>query len=106
MRKGRGKAGDSSPLRGIPAVERILSKPVFVPLIAEFGRGRVKEAVVTHLDGLRASAVRFDERSALDAVRSRLLRTTASSLKPVINASGVIIHTNLGRAPIDPLLWQ
>ena len=95
----------SSSLRSIPSVERILSGQAFAPLIAEFGRARVKDRLTAHLDELRASAGAFDERSAADAVRSALEPSVASSLRRVINASGVIIHTNLGRAPIDPALW-
>ena len=106
MRKGRAEAGDSSPLRGIPAVERILSSEPFAPLVAQFGRSRVKERVAVYLQSLRTTAAPFEAGLALDAIRSDLEKVTASSLRPVINGSGVIIHTNLGRAPIDPALWQ
>jgi L-seryl-tRNA(Ser) seleniumtransferase len=86
-------------------VERILSGGAFAPLIAEFGRGRVKDGLTAWLDGLRAAAGSFDERAAAEAVRTSLHTAMASTLRRVINASGVIIHTNLGRAPIDADLW-
>jgi L-seryl-tRNA(Ser) seleniumtransferase len=95
-----------SALRNIPSVERILSSAAFVPLIAEFGRERVKEGVVAHLDSLRSSRAPFDEPAAADSVRASLTSATGSTLRRVINGSGVIIHTNLGRSPIDPAIWS
>ncbi|HEX9494038.1 MAG TPA: L-seryl-tRNA(Sec) selenium transferase, partial [Thermoanaerobaculia bacterium] len=97
---------DSSSLRSIPSVERILSGKAFVALAGEFGRARVKDAVAGHLESLRTSGNRYDEATAVDAVRAILRTAIGSSLRRVINGSGVIIHTNLGRCPIDPELWQ
>jgi L-seryl-tRNA(Ser) seleniumtransferase len=87
-------------------VERILSAAAFSGLIESFSRARVKEAVVAHLERLRLARGTFDESAAVDAVRLALESGTASTLRRVINASGIIIHTNLGRSPIDPDLWQ
>ena len=42
----------------------------------------------------------------MEAVRAILQPSLASTLRRVINASGVIIHTNLGRSPIEPALWS
>ena len=66
----------------------------------------MKEAVVAHLDLLRSAREPFDETIAVQWVRGALEGATASTLQRVINASGVIIHTNLGRSPIDAELWQ
>src|ERR1043165_4265687 len=98
-------AGDSV-LRRIPSVERILSSDVFTPLIDELGRERVKDAVVMHLDSLRSSRAPYDEAAALAAARAPLAATTSPTLRRVVNATGVIIHTNLGRSPIDAGLWR
>src|SRR5712691_1540958 len=106
MLKGRAAPGDSAALRTIPSVERILSSAAFASLLAEFGRAPVKEATVSYLDRLRIARAAFDETTAVEAVRDALQGATASTLLPVINGSGVIIHTNLGRSPIDPALWQ
>jgi L-seryl-tRNA(Ser) seleniumtransferase len=105
MAKSAPDAGDSA-LRSIPSVERILSSDAFAEVIAEFGRDRVKEAVVVHLETLRSARGTFDENAAVDEARNQLAVATASTLRRVINGSGVIIHTNLGRSPIDPAIWS
>jgi L-seryl-tRNA(Ser) seleniumtransferase len=87
-------------------VERILSSAAAAPLIEEFGRARVKAAVAAHLDALRRDRIPWDERAATGAIRTLAVDSTSSSLRRVINGSGVIIHTNLGRSPIEPALWQ
>ena len=108
MRKAVARAPDSVPphFRSIPSVERLLSSEAFGLLVGEFGRERVKDAVVTHLTHLRKAGGVFDERSAVDSVAEALATSTASTLRRVINATGVIIHTNLGRSPIDPAIWS
>ncbi len=108
MRKAGAAALDSAPhnFRTIPSVERLLSAASFQPLVGEFGRERVKDAVVTHLTKLRKAAEAFDEARALQAIGETLTQSTASTLHRVINATGVIIHTNLGRSPIDPAIWS
>ncbi|MGZ8867550.1 MAG: L-seryl-tRNA(Sec) selenium transferase [Thermoanaerobaculia bacterium] len=103
MRKATASTADSAAavLRSIPSVERILSTPVFVSLASEFGRERVKDAVSRHLGSLRASKTSWEEGKAVAAV----LGMTSPTLRRVINATGVIIHTNLGRSPIGSALW-
>jgi len=97
---------EDSALRRIPSVERILSSAAFAPLVDELGRERVKDAVVAHLDALRAARAAYGEAAALADVRATVAASTTSSLRRVINGTGVIIHTNLGRAPIDAALWR
>lgn len=108
MRKTPATAADSaiSRLRAIPAVERILSAKSLNPLVDEFGRERVKEAVVRSLAELRATAGAYDEEAMLAGVGAALRETTSSTLRRVINGSGIIIHTNLGRSPVDPEVWR
>ncbi len=96
----------NSALRSLPSVERILSSPAIAPLLAEYGRARLKGAVTAHLETLRRDRTPWDERAATAAIRALAAQSTSSSLRRVINGTGVIIHTNLGRAPIAPALWQ
>ena len=91
--------------RSIPSIEQILQRPGMAPLGARYGRRAV-------LDALRAEAGRVRDAlgkgASLDDVAevieqgaaARLAQRAAFSLRPVINATGVIIHTNLGRAPL------
>src|SRR4051812_4671352 len=103
MGKAPATAADSEGgrLRSIPSVERILSSAAFAPLVGEFGRDRTKYAVSRHLGELRETRRTFDESAAVAAVSQQL----TSSLRRVINATGIIIHTNLGRSPIDDEIW-
>ena len=105
MPKAPAEAGHSAALRAIPSVERILSSTPFGPVVEEYGRERVKEAVVEHLSTLRAARSPYVDLDAVELVRESLHGATGSTLRRVINASGIIIHTNLGRSPIDPAVW-
>lgn len=107
MRKAAAAARDSaaSQFRSIPSVERLLSSESFASLVGEFGRDRVKDSLVTHLTELRREGGAFDEQKALQSVAEGVAASTSSTLRRVINATGVIIHTNLGRSPVDPEIW-
>ena len=95
-----------SSLRAIPSVERILSSDAFAPLVRDFGRERIKEAVVDHLTTVRATRAGYDESEAVTAVGATVAAATRSTLRKVINGTGVIVHTNLGRSPIHPSVWS
>jgi len=108
MRKAPPEAADSgaSLRRSIPSVERILTSPRFASLIDAFSRTRVRDAIAAHLADLRQAQRPWDEEQAFDAAAISLRTATGSTLRRVINATGVIIHTNLGRSPIDRALWS
>ncbi len=86
-------------------MERILSSAAFASLVAAFGRNQVKEAISEHLAMLRLNRADWDEAAGVTEAGATLAHATSSSLRPVINATGVIIHTNLGRSPIDAGVW-
>ena len=89
-------------LRGIPKVDELLRELA----LAETGlpAALVREAVRGELDGLRGQVLSgactaLPEREALcDAVLRRARGEALSSLRPVLNGTGVVLHTNLGRA--------
>jgi L-seryl-tRNA(Ser) seleniumtransferase len=95
--------------RGLPSVDELLHAPDFAPLVAEHGSTVVTDAIRSVLARLREQISsglldRDSLRLALGGLRSaidaQLRNTLAYSLQPVINATGVILHTNLGRAPL------
>jgi L-seryl-tRNA(Ser) seleniumtransferase len=92
-------------LRNLPSVEALLQNAT--DLIDSYGRPLTLDALRSTLDDIRA---RFklhpelalpSEAEILSRAESRLSTWTQPTLIPVINATGVIIHTNLGRAPLS-----
>jgi len=97
----------SDPRRRLPSVDTLLASPAVVELLARYPRGRVASAVRTALDEARAaigSGADAEEVSSVEALAKlaglHLVREDVPSLRRVINASGVVLHTNLGRAPL------
>ena len=93
-----------NPRRAIPSVERLLSAPAGAALAARYRREHVVETTRTVLDDVRRTAgdggrVPPDE-EILERVRTRLEEASTPRLRRVINATGVVLHTNLGRAPL------
>jgi L-seryl-tRNA(Ser) seleniumtransferase len=97
---------DVSELRKLPSVDELLKRPVLAELADKAGRElavfAVREAIAGAREKVRdGSAALPNEELAGQA--AALIRAIAEpSLKPVINATGVILHTNLGRAPLGP----
>ena len=97
--------------RLIPSIEQLRQRAAVRRLEARYGRGATVQALRAEAAALRdrlaASAAEVpDAAGAAERIETGLearLRTALSpSLRPVINASGVIVHTNLGRAPLGP----
>lgn len=94
-------------LRELPSVDRLLRLPVAIDLADEYGRSLTVEAVRHVLDDHRRAIQAGDEAYTpapamlMQEAREWLAAFLAPTLKPVINATGVIVHTNLGRAPLS-----
>src|ERR1035441_8904791 len=95
--------------RLLPSVDELLRTPLVEALVLREGRSATTEAARVALEQLRTdiAAGKLDEaqiKSRLDdlprEVERKLLESLAYSLRPVINATGVILHTNLGRGPL------
>ncbi len=101
-------------LRQIPSVDELLAQPRLAALAGGVDRGMLVEITRTVLAELRAkiadraaasllgefTMLAADPASLEEYISATVERILAHSLQPVINATGVILHTNLGRAPI------
>ena len=99
----------SDPRRAVPALGRLLDRPAVVEAIAEHGRDPVVTALRAALDQARRTASAGgtieDEDALIASVIAAVDARPAPELTPVINATGVLLHTNLGRAPSPPRRW-
>jgi len=86
------------PRRLVPRTDTLLADPQLADAGARLGRGLVKSAVQRVQQRIRDGEVAPPD--AVDAVLAAL-PATAGSLQPVLNATGVVVHTNLGRAPLS-----
>jgi len=91
--------------RSIPSIEQIRQRPGVAPLEARYGRRAVLDALRAEAgqvrDALAQGSSLEDVAKAIEqGASTRLAQRAAFSLRPLINATGVVIHTNLGRAPL------
>jgi L-seryl-tRNA(Ser) seleniumtransferase len=105
------KSSDPSDARrGLPSVDRLLSHPAVASLLPLYGRGPVRVQAQREVDDLRRRLAADPPLSAgardaaVDALPERIAeRLTAllgNPLRRVLNATGIFLHTNLGRAPL------
>jgi len=95
-------------LRQIPSVDELLAQPRLAALSKRVDRSLVVEVARAVLADLRAriaedsnwTAISLDGASVEELISVQVEKILARSLQPVINATGVILHTNLGRAPL------
>jgi L-seryl-tRNA(Ser) seleniumtransferase len=99
-------SGTSEILKGIPKVEKVLAWAKADPELAYLSRYRLLEAVRQELAGLRQDLLAGrqssipSEETLVRLVKQRAIDSHNPRLQPAINATGVILHTNLGRAPL------
>jgi len=103
--------GKADLFRQLPSIDELVRRPGLLSFIASDGLTAVTDAVRSVVTSLRdeIASGRLDARgielalSGIDeAVTRELRRALQFSLHTVINATGVILHTNLGRAPLSP----
>lgn len=84
--------------RSVPGTDRVLGEPDVAAILPVLGVDLVKQAVHTAQQRARAGEI---DPSAVATETLAALPPSASSVRRVLNASGVLLHTNLGRAPLS-----
>lgn len=97
--------------RNIPKMDRLLAWPEVTGLSARFGESAVKQAARKLLDRLRQLLADSENRppskgEICQMLEQELVLLNRPSLKRVINGSGVVVHTNLGRSPLPEVAKQ
>ena len=104
---------DTALLRALPSVDEVLKRPETRELLDEgTPRWAVTEAIRVAVDGRRVAILAGAVQSADEAdvtaelVLAELEELLRPALRKVINATGVVVHTNLGRAPLAPAAFE
>jgi len=87
------------PRRRVPRTDVVLADPRLVAAAATLGRGTVKAVVAAAQERARRGEIAPEDVATIAAAT---LPARAAGLRPVLNATGVVLHTNLGRAPLSP----
>src|SRR5512138_2001276 len=94
-----------SELRKLPKADRLLESAERAGLVARLGHGAVMEAIRATLDRIRKEVLAGSSCPAEEGIAAGLLadltRAGKGTLRSVVNATGVVVHTNLGRAPLS-----
>jgi L-seryl-tRNA(Ser) seleniumtransferase len=98
-------SGPDPALRALPSVDEILKSDAAALAIAQFGRPAAVAAIRQSLDAARAAlrggkAVSSQSATIANTALAELTAASRSSLRPVFNLTGTVLHTNLGRAVI------
>lgn len=91
-------------LRSIPAAHELLAEWPVMKAAGDAGDMIVREAIDAELDAereaIRSGNPARNKRELALAIEQRFHRLSLPTLRPAVNATGVVIHTNLGRAPL------
>ncbi len=88
----------TDPRRRIPRTDALLALPALAEAAARHGETLVKGAITAAQERARAGEIAPEE---VAQAAEAALPTRATALRPLINATGVVVHTNIGRAPLS-----
>lgn len=100
------QVGRDDPRRAIPRTDVLLRNPLLVEAARRLGRSIVKGAVSAAQQRARDGEIAPDDVVAAAAADLDARERTPTTLRPVLNATGVVLHTNIGRAPLTGLARQ
>ncbi|GAA1859655.1 L-seryl-tRNA(Sec) selenium transferase [Brevibacterium marinum] len=95
---------DTDPRRSIPRTDRLLALPEVITAGEILSQSTIKAVISEVQSAARTREIPVAE--VVPTIISRLSSRSASSLTPVLNATGIIVHTNLGRAPLSESAQQ
>lgn len=95
---------ESDPRRSIPRTDHLLALPEVVAAGERLNQATIKAIISEVQYAARAGEIPVAE--VVPTITSKLGSRSASSLTPVLNATGILVHTNLGRAPLSPAATQ
>ena len=95
---------DPDPRRSIPRTDHLLALPEVIAAGEHLNQATIKAIISEVQNAARAGEIPVAE--VAPAITSKLSSRSASSLTPVLNATGILVHTNLGRAPLSPAATQ
>ena len=99
-----------NPYRSVPGVDALLNSPQLSEHLGLLGQDTVVDAIRSAQDWARAAIASGSPPPSDDMVLDHATRALATllhpTLEPVINATGVVLHTNLGRAPLSAAVRQ
>jgi len=90
----------------LPSIDHLLHSKKSISLIDIFGYTQVITALRQVVDNARQTGEQISDAKIIEDCEKILIEQTKPSLVPVINATGVILHTNLGRAPLSEKVYQ
>ena len=97
-------------LRDLPSVDKLLGTVPGEEMVSEFGHTLTVKAVREVLDEIRGEFKKNqtipNETQTLSMIKTKLESWVKPTLEPVINATGTVLHTNLGRAPLSKAAMQ
>lgn len=103
----KAQTAEKNRLRSLPAMDCLLGMPDMDPFLENLGREAIKTVLGEAMDSLRKKILAGEDvepsaESVLKLALPVLAARSGGSLRPVVNATGVVIHTNLGRSCLAP----